>query len=43
MIPINIDLIACLRYYKNGILHRDDGPAIEWIHEPTDSMYVIRG
>ena len=37
-----IDVI-CLRYYKDQVLHRDDGPAVEFPDAPNDSMYIWEG
>lgn len=25
-----VNCASCVAYYKNGVLHREDGPAVEW-------------
>jgi len=37
------DVICHLRYYRDGVLHREDGPAVEFPNEPENSMYIIEG
>lgn len=41
--PALIDPGVCNMYYLNGVLSREDGPALEFLKSPEDSRYILNG
>lgn len=44
--PAMIDDGYCNRYFqydRGGVIHREDGPAVEWNNEPENDLYILRG